>query len=221
VVLRVAVVNDHEIVVRGVVAMLRPHAGHVQVVDAAHRVPRIDVALYDPFSGDTDEPAILCRLLRAPHIDRVVVFTWNFQPWMAKDAIDRGAAGYLSKSLTGPQLVKALLEVGQGRVVVAPASEAHPREGASWPGRDDGLSAREAQVLTLITMGLGNAEIADRMDLSINSIKSYIRSCYRKIDAESRSQAVLWGVAHGLRTRPLDLPPTLDEAAPTPSAQRG
>ncbi len=54
-------------------------------------------------------------------------------------------------------------------------------------------------MLSLITMGLSNLEIADRTSLSVNSIKSYIRSCYRKIDVDSRSKAVLWGVAHGLR----------------------
>nr|MBA2309244.1 response regulator transcription factor [Pseudonocardiales bacterium] len=71
--------------------------------------------------------------------------------------------------------------------------------GGDWPGREEGLTAREAEVLSLITMGLSNLEIAERTSLSVNSIKSYIRSCYRKIDVDSRSKAVLWGVAHGLR----------------------
>ena len=71
--------------------------------------------------------------------------------------------------------------------------------GGDWPGREEGLTAREAEVLSLITMGLSNQEIADRTLLSLNSIKSYIRSAYRKIDVDSRSRAVLWGVEHGMR----------------------
>lgn len=57
-------------------------------------------------------------------------------------------------------------------------------------------------MLSLISMGLSNDEIARQIGLSINSIKSYIRSAYRTI-VESRTQAVLWAVAHGLRTEPL------------------
>ena len=79
--------------------------------------------------------------------------------------------------------------------------------GGDWPGREEGLTAREAEVLALITQGLTNAEIVERTGLSINSIKSYIRSCYRKIDVTSRSRAVLWGLAHGFtpdRLRVLD-----------------
>ena len=68
-----------------------------------------------------------------------------------------------------------------------------------WPGRSAGLSPREAEILALITQGLTNQDIADRVYLSINSVKTYIRSAYRKIDVERRPQAVLWGIANGFR----------------------
>ena len=67
-----------------------------------------------------------------------------------------------------------------------------------WPGRRTGLSAREAEVIALITQGFTNDEIARNCYLSINSVKSYIRSAYRKMGVERRSQAVLWGVQHGM-----------------------
>ena len=59
------------------------------------------------------------------------------------------------------------------------------------------LSRREAQVLHLVSEGLGNQEIADLLYLSINSVKTYIRSAYRKLGVSSRAQAVAWGVQHG------------------------
>jgi DNA-binding CsgD family transcriptional regulator len=65
--------------------------------------------------------------------------------------------------------------------------EAEIREG-DWPGRDHGLSARESEVLCLIAQGLSNQEIADRAFLSINSVKTYIRSAYRKIGVERRTR---------------------------------
>ena len=76
-----------------------------------------------------------------------------------------------------------------------------------WPGREAGLTAREAEVLALITQGLSNQEIAERSYLSINSVKTYIRTAYRKVGVTRRAQAVVWGMQHGLapdRTRRVD-----------------
>jgi DNA-binding CsgD family transcriptional regulator len=66
-----------------------------------------------------------------------------------------------------------------------------------WPGRSVGLSPREAEIIALITHGLSNEEIASRAFLSHNTVKSYIRSAYRKIGVQRRPQAVLWGVQNG------------------------
>ena len=67
-----------------------------------------------------------------------------------------------------------------------------------WPGRSEGLTARESEMLALITQGKSNAEIAAITYLSPNSVKTYIRSAYAKIGVTSRTQAVLWGVRYGL-----------------------
>ena len=75
----------------------------------------------------------------------------------------------------------------------------YKRQAGDWPGRSFGLSPREAEILALITQGLTNKEIAGRVYLSINSVKTYIRSAYRKINVERRPQAVLWGVQNGFR----------------------
>jgi DNA-binding CsgD family transcriptional regulator len=64
-------------------------------------------------------------------------------------------------------------------------------------GRDAGLSPREVEILALITQGLSNQQIVERLQLTINTLKSHIRSIYRKIRASSRSQAVAWAMQHG------------------------
>ena len=69
--------------------------------------------------------------------------------------------------------------------------------GLDWPGRQEGLSDRESEILALITQGKSNTEVARLTFLSPNTVKTYIRSVYRKIGVASRTQAVLWGVAHG------------------------
>ncbi len=71
-------------------------------------------------------------------------------------------------------------------------------DSGEWPGRHAKLSAREAEVLALITQGYTNNDIASRSYLSINSVKSYIRSAYRKVGVERRSQAVRWGMENGM-----------------------
>ena len=93
----------------------------------------------------------------------------------------------------------SLEQVHKGEVVVSEEPARLPLIGGDWPGREEGLTARESEVLCLITQGLTNAQIVERTQLSINSIKSYIRSCYRKIGVDSRSRAVLWGVDHGMQ----------------------
>jgi len=129
-----------------------------------------------------------------------VIYSWNLKPDLIREALRGGARGYLSKVLTGPEIVRALEQVMQGRVVVLTGDHETSVGGeGDWPGRAAGLSSREAEIIALITQGLSNQAIADRAYLSINSVKTYIRSAYRKMKVTSRSQAVLWGVENGFK----------------------
>ncbi len=95
-------------------------------------------------------------------------------------------------------LVAALEAVHAGNTVISePPARGKSAPGLDWPGRREGLTDREAEILALITQGKSNAEVARLTYLSPNTIKSYIRTIYRKINAASRTQAVLWGITHG------------------------
>ncbi len=197
----VALVDDYDVVLAGVARMLEPYSDRVAVaeVDANEPVDTVvDIALYDSFAqpeSDHDEISVLVNDARAR---RVVVYTWNFHPDLIRSARERGAHGYLSKTLTARDLVDALEAVHAGEVVVSdPPPRARSASGLDWPGRTEGLTDREAEILALITQGKSNQEIAELTYLSPNTVKSYIRTLYRKIGATSRSQAVLWGVKHG------------------------
>ena len=147
------------------------------------------------------------HLLENPRVDKVVVYTWSTDRALRDASLRLGVSGYLSKRMSASDLVTALDMVHKGEVVVSEEPDRLPLIGGDWPGREEGLTARESEVLCLITQGLTNAQIVERTHLSINSIKSYIRSCYRKINVDSRSRAVLWGVDHGMqldRVRVLD-----------------
>jgi DNA-binding CsgD family transcriptional regulator len=102
--------------------------------------------------------------------------------------------------LTGSAIVDALERIMGGEIVVLAGDFQSSVGGAgTWPGREAGLSPREAEVIALITPGLSNQEIADRAFLSINSIKTYIRSAYRKMGVTKRTEAVIWGIENGFR----------------------
>ncbi len=209
--IRVAVVNDYEIVVAGVAAMLAPHHDRVNVVELDSSLPvvsEVDVILYDTFAAIQGDGVDLEDLVHGGDA-KVVIFSWNLHHDLVRTAIDRGAAGYLSKGLAADQVVAALEAVHRGETVTPPESAPEVEKSAAgeWPGRDHGLTARESEVLALITQGLSNQEIADRTYLSINSVKTYIRTAYRKIGVSRRSQAVLWGLKHGFepdRIRSID-----------------
>lgn len=195
---RVTLINDDEITTRGVAAMLLEHPDEIELVSlAGPTLTPIDVALYD---DTTNEPGVgpsLAELVADARIRKVVVFTWSFQPWRAADFLRRGASAYLSKRLTSRELVDAIRRVDADRVLVSAGGPSGGRYG--HPAENgESLTEREAQVLSLISNGLANNEISEKLMLSINSVKSYIRSCYRKINVDSRTQAVLWGLGHGL-----------------------
>lgn len=196
----VAIVNDYEIVVAGVAAMLAPHRERVRVVELDSGMPvlsDVDVILYDTF-GQVQGDAVDLEDLVAGRGTKVVIFSWNTQPDLVERAITRGAAGYLSKGLAADEIVAALEAIHAGETITpAPSAGVDRDTNGAWPGREHQLTAREAEVLALIVQGLSNQEIADQTYLSINSVKTYIRTAYRKIDVTRRSQAVAWGLKHG------------------------
>ena len=198
--IRVAIVNDYEIVVAGVASVLAPYADRLKVVELDSGLPvvsDVDVILYDTFAAVQGDGIDLEDLVRGSPA-KVVIFSWNLQGELVQRALDRGAAGYLSKGLAAAEIVAGVEAVHRGEQITPPRSgPSGPGDVSAWPGRDLGLSAREAEVLALITQGLSNQEIAERTYLSINSVKTYIRTAYRKIGVARRSQAVLWGTRHG------------------------
>jgi len=158
----------------------------------------VDIVLYDSFAQPESDHEEIRVLVENPRARRVVVYTWNFHPDLVTAAREQGVCGYLSKTLPARDLVAALEAVHAGEVVVSePPPRTRSTSGLNWPGRGEGLTDRESEILALITQGKSNAEVASLTFLSPNTVKSYIRTIYRKIDVSSRTQAVLWGVRNG------------------------
>lgn len=198
--LRVAILDDFEIVVAGVAAVLAPFSAQVAVVELDARMPvvsEVDVILYDSFAQAQGPFVDFASLVRSSSA-KVAIFSWHTSRDVVRKSLAAGADGYISKGVSAEGLVQALMRVHSGQRVT-PRSMAQP-EGdgfGHWPGADFGLSAREAEVLALICQGLTNEAIAEQAFIGANTLKTYIRTLYRKIDAGSRTQAVLWGIENG------------------------
>jgi DNA-binding NarL/FixJ family response regulator len=197
----VALVDDYDVVLLGVAQMLYPYRDRVVIAEIDTNrslVDAVDIVLYDSFAQPESDHEDIRVLVENPRAKKVVVYTWNFHPDLVNTARKQGVHGYLSKTLPARDLVAALEAVHAGEVVV---SEQPPRarstSGLDWPGRSEGLTDRESEILALITQGKSNAEVAALTFLSPNTVKSYIRAIYRKINVGSRTQAVLWGVNNG------------------------
>ncbi len=197
----IALVDDYDIVVMGVAHILDQYSDRVVIAELDTNEDlsdTVDIVLYDTYAqaeSDHDQISVLIRNPRARH---VVVYTWNFHPDLINGARDRGVHGYLSKALPARDFVAALEAINAGEIVFnEPPARARTVTGLNWPGRTEGLTDRESEILALITQGKSNAEVAALTFLSPNTVKSYIRTIYRKIDVASRTQAVLWGVHHG------------------------
>jgi two-component system, NarL family, response regulator LiaR len=197
--LRAAVMDDYAVIVSGVQQMLEPYADRVRVVELVSMLPvasDVDVLLYDTYSHENVEDQLVKVIAETDA--KVVLYTWRLEPEIVNEALAEGAAACLSKSLSADELVEALEKVVHGEVLVSedpgPDARLTPK---AWPGKEHGLSPRESEVLALIAQGLSNQEVAERAFVSINSVKTFIRSAYRKIGVQRRTQAVLWATEHG------------------------
>lgn len=201
--MRVLLVDDHEVVRRGLRDLLTDEpdidvvaeAGTVAEAVVRAAATRPDVALVDMRLPDGDGVA-LCRRLRSAAADagpRCLVLTAFDDEQALVAAIDAGVSGYLLKQVRGQDLVTAVREVAAGRSLLDPVTTARVldrmRRGPE-PDRFAALTDRERRVLELIGEGLSNREIAQRMFLAEKTVKNYVTSVLAKLGLQRRTQAV-------------------------------
>jgi DNA-binding NarL/FixJ family response regulator len=181
----------------GLSQMLAQHSDRVMVLPSSPGGDEIaDVALVDPFiRGAHGDPHCPTTVTRPPGTARVAVFTWECRDGFVERAMLGGADGYLSKELPALELVAALEKVHAGERIVA----LHlGRSARPQTPRAISLTPRETHVVAMIAAGAANKAIAQELGLSMNTVKSHIRTAYRAMGVTSRTQAVLWAVEHGI-----------------------
>ena len=212
--MRVVLVDDHEMVLQGLKAMLARFLGRIRVVgeaadaETAERVVAAldpDVVLCDVRLRGSSGLDLCKRLVEAEPHRRVVLLSVYDDEQYLYQALRAGAAGYLLKRVTGEELVKQLELVQAGETVVdstlagrAAASAARLQSGEFWPGAHLGLSHRESEVLALLVAGLSNRAIAAKLVVGDETVKSHVRAIYRKLSVGDRAGAVAAALREGI-----------------------
>ncbi|MEU1623152.1 response regulator transcription factor [Streptomyces sp. NPDC005722] len=210
--IRVFLVDDHEVVRRGLHDLLDAEpdievAGEAGTVDhALARAPalRPDVAILDVRLPDGDGICV-CRELRSRMPGLACLMLTSFDDDDALlDAIMAGAAGYVLKQIKGSDLVSAVRTVASGQSMLDPATTARLmnslREQEQPPEPQDealaGLTPREREILELIGEGLTNRQIGERLFLSEKTVKNHISRMLGKLGVERRIQAAVLATEH-------------------------
>jgi DNA-binding NarL/FixJ family response regulator len=207
--IRVFLVDDHEVVRRGVGEVLEDDPGITvvgeagSVAEALARVPAVrpDVIVIDMRLPDGDGATLCARLLERDPDLRCLVLTSYSDDEAVTAAARAGAAGYLLKQVRGSALVSAVRTVASGGTLFQSEirAEAAPRRAGPGADRLALLTEQERSVLRLIGEGLTNRQIGERMGLAEKTVKNYTSHLLAKLGLERRTQAAI--LATELRDR--------------------
>jgi DNA-binding NarL/FixJ family response regulator len=211
---RLLIVDDHQMVLDGLRAMLSAYQGSVQIVgeacepeDAIALVAELepDIVLLDiRLNGNSGLDLCSAILRRRPECKVVFLTVYDDEQYLYQ-AIRLGASGFLIKRVRGMELVGYLTRIHQGETLVDPAlaarvaqSAARLQSGEFWPGAHLGLTQRESEVLALMVSGRSNRAIAGQLTLSAETVKTHVRGIYRKLDVTDRAGAVAAALREGI-----------------------
>jgi two-component system, NarL family, response regulator DevR len=205
--IRVFLVDDHEIVRRGIADLLQAESDIIVVGEAGtaeealRRIPtaQAHVAVLDARLPDGSGIEI-CREIRSslPQVRCLILTSYDDNDAIFA-AVMAGAAGYLLKEVRGSYLVDAIRQVAAGRSLMDPAVTerllARLRDGEPQDQRLASLTAREREVLGLISDGMTNREIGERLFLTEKTIKNYVSGLLAKLGMQRRTQAAVYGAS--------------------------
>ena len=212
--MRVVLVDDHEMVIEGLKAMLAPFAGRVQVVGEAVGADKamavIDDLAPDIVLCDVRMAGVsgldLCRDIRQrdPAQKVILLSVYDDEQYLFQ-AMRVGASGYLLKGIGSDELVRQLEGVHAGASAIDAGLAARSAETAArlqsdqfWPGARHGLTQRESEILSLVVTGASNRGIAAKLIIGEETVKTHLSSIYRKLGVGDRTSAAATALREGI-----------------------
>jgi DNA-binding NarL/FixJ family response regulator len=209
--IRVLVVDDHEMFAESVSRLLADEAdieiaGLAATMNDAVRVAgttRPDVAIIDFHLPDGDGIVTSTRIRAVSPETRLLMLTGSADDRLLVDAIDAGCSGFVTKDKALSELVHAVRLVHRGEAYIPPQLLAGllPRIGTTHRGIGSDLSPREREVLSIVAEGLSNQAIAERLFLSVNTVRNHVQRILFKLHAHSKLEAVATAIREGLLSR--------------------
>jgi two-component system NarL family response regulator len=213
--IKVLLVDDHELVRQGVASMLakaedvivvgEAKTGREAIEIARRELP--DVILMDVRMPDMDGLEATRRVKEERPRTAVIMVTMHDNPAYLREAVRAGAAGYLLKDVSKDELLDAIRQVATGGAFIESQmlrgmlSEMKPGGTGGAPAARN-LTKREREILSLVAEGLSNREIADKLVLSPETVKSHVAAILEKLNVSDRTQAAIYAVRNGLVEQP-------------------
>jgi DNA-binding NarL/FixJ family response regulator len=205
------VVDDHELFRAGVIGEIGPHvevvaeAGDIEAALEAIRATSPDVVLLDVNLPSGSGREVIEGLRGGPHRPQFLALSVSDAADTVIELVRAGARGYVTKSISGPELVDAVLRVADGDAVFSPrlagfvldAFAGAPREG-NGDSELDQLTDREREVMRFLARGYAYKEIGRELGISIKTVESHASAVLRKLQLSSRGALTRWAAARHL-----------------------
>lgn len=220
--IRVLIVDDHAMVRQGLRTFLELQDGGplpievageaINGLDAVDLTIRLqpDIVLLDLVMPEMDGIQATAKIIECSPGTRVIILTSFGEEERVLPAIRAGAQGYLLKDIPPRELVQAVREAYLGKVQLHPevakklmavaAAKEQPRPASAFESSEEGLTARERDVLSLIAEGKNNREIAESLVISEKTVKTHVSNILNKLHLDDRTQAAIYALRHGLTT---------------------
>lgn len=205
----VLIADDHEVVRQGLASVFKDTQIRIvgEATDAAEalklaRKLRPDVVTLDVRLGSSDGLDAIKTIREACPDTRIVILSSFDSPTYIARAVSAGASDYVLKTASRQELIEAVTNAARG---IPPSRSGEFRRIAGSMANktlpddiDVPLTPRETQVLRLVAMGLSNQEIADSLEISIETVKEHVQNLLRKLSLNDRTQAAVWAIRHGI-----------------------
>jgi two-component system, NarL family, response regulator LiaR len=205
---KILVVDDHPMIRRGIASLINASEGLECVAEAVDGIEalevcartQVDIVLMDMIMPRMDG-ASATQAIRAKHPNvRVLILTSFYEQDQVQNAMRAGAMGYMLKTASADELVAAIRAAHAGQRTLAPEATEALVQATQPVGLN--LTERERRILELLSEGLSNQDIADRLTITLATVKFHVTNILSKLSVSSRTEAVLLALKHKLVPSP-------------------